>query len=431
MMEILAVTAPSVGDSALRGAAVDRPRRGSIDVHALDIEGWALGRDLDVVAVEALVGDGEPAPFQFGVPRPDLQDAFPGAPGAASSGFRGALGPLELPLRFTIRVRAVLADGSRSTFAEIAGRRDPLRSRIRPHLHPIALTCIGRTGGNWVAHLLAQHPEVVAYRPFEYDLRAAQYWVELLRTVARPASYLCSLAPGATSSDWWIGTDAGVVPFAAEEDLARWFHGEHIETMADFCHDRIDRFYVELAARQGRPDARRFVERFYAAHQSAATLVELDPETRQVVLVRDFRDVLCSVLAFNAKRSFDAFGRDMFDSDADYVGHMAERARYLLAAWKDAAHPVELLRYEDLVRDPEASLRRVLDFVGVDASSTSVQRVLEAAACETPSMSFHRTTPSASASVGRWRHDLDPSLRELCEQEVGPIMSEFGYALDS
>lgn len=423
------MTPPTEGDGLLRGGAVDRPNPGRIDVHALDIEGWALGRDQPVVSVEACIGNQKRRELQLGVPRPDLADAYPDVPGASSSGFRGTLGPLELPLEFRLELRAVLTDGSWATLGVVQGRREPLRSAIRPCFHPLALTCAGRTGGNWTTHLLGHHPQVIAYRPFQYDLRIATYWVELLRTTARPASYLRSLAPGTTTEDWWLGADSRSIPFPAEAELDRWLHRDHIQAMVDFCHDRIDAFYVELAAHLDRPNACMFVERFHPGHRSSAPLLELDATGREIVLVRDFRDVLCSVLAFNAKRGFDAFGRDRVDTDADYVGELAQRARALLAAWKDAPHPVELLRYEDLVMDPEPTLRRVLAFVGIDASRSIVRRMSEEAARETPEMAFHRTTPSAHASVGRWRRELDPPMRELCERELGPVLTEFGYEI--
>ena len=70
------------------------------------------------------------------------------------------------------------------------------------------------------------------------------------------------------------------------------------------------------------------------------------------------------------------------------IDHLADRGRSLLIAWKRAAHPVELVRYEDLVREPEPTLRRVLDFADLDASRATVGRMLAAAHRETPESEF-------------------------------------------
>ncbi len=67
------------------------------------------------------------------------------------------------------------------------------------------------------------------------------------------------------------------------------------------------------------------------------TLVgELYPDTREVFLVRDFRDMVSSMLAFNAKRGRrELLGLDLAANDADYVLQQVRNGVLrLVNAWK-------------------------------------------------------------------------------------------------
>ena len=70
------------------------------------------------------------------------------------------------------------------------------------------------------------------------------------------------------------------------------------------------------------------------------------------------------------------------------------------------------LRYEDLVADPEAELRRLLEFAGVE---------------------FNRDLKSVVAgisagSVGQWRAKLDPGTQRSVERLIGHTLDQHGYA---
>ena len=40
----------------------------------------------------------------------------------------------------------------------------------------------------------------------------------------------------------------------------------------------------------------------------------------------------------------------------------------------------------------------------------------------------HQTSSSPEASIGRWRHDLDPRIQEACNHQLGDLLSEFATA---
>jgi hypothetical protein len=70
------------------------------------------------------------------------------------------------------------------------------------------------------------------------------------------------------------------------------------------------------------------------------------------------------------------------------------------------------LRYEDLAIDLETTAEMLGDYLGVELFSSNVDRPAQ-----------HVTTPSASASVGRWRSDLDEDEAAI----LTPIAERLGY----
>jgi len=143
--------------------------------------------------------------------------------------------------------------------------------------------------------------------------------------------------------------------------------------------------------------------------------------------VRDFRDMLSSILAFNAKRGAQGFGRAGAGSDADYVAWLGRWAAGLTAAWERRRGAAHLVRYEDLVLAPERALGDLLGYLGVDAGAATVAAIIEELHGEMPELRDHSTSDGARASIGRWRQDLDPELARAAELALGPALAAFHY----
>ena len=185
-----------------------------------------------------------------------------------------------------------------------------------------------------------------------------------------------------------------------------------------------------MAESAGKPEASRFAEKLTPGHVPRL-MWELYPGGSEVVLVRDFRDMVCSILAFNAKRGFVAFGRENVDSDARFIeSNLASGASALLADWRERADRAQLVRYEDLVLDPETTLTRLYDRLGLTSDLETVRASIERASGASGEMERHKTSRDPRASIGRWRTELDPELVEVCRSAFGEVLEEFGYDLD-
>ena len=107
-----------------------------------------------------------------------------------------------------------------------------------------------------------------------------------------------------------------------------------------------------------------------------------------------------------------------------------EEFRQLVAAWAERRDSALLLRYEDLIAEPQASLRRVAEYAGIDASAAVIERMIETTSRDDETTRAHRTTDNGSRSVGRYRYDMNEDLRGLCLEIGGDLLSRLGYATE-
>jgi Sulfotransferase family len=152
------------------------------------------------------------------------------------------------------------------------------------------------------------------------------------------------------------------------------------------------------------------------------------PEATAIHVLRDGRDVVCSLLergwlggragADDARQPFGAHARFWVEPERqeefDQVSEARRAAwawrRYVAAARAVPERTVEL-RYEALVADPTAEGERVAAALG--SSPEPLCRALSAVHDE---------------SMGRWRRDLTTEQLRDVEAEAGALLAELGYA---
>ena len=197
--------------------------------------------------------------------------------------------------------------------------------------------------------------------------------------------------------------------------------------------DAIRSFFEAYAERVGKP---RWGDKTPRYVIRTRLIEDALPEAHFVHVIRDGRDVALSV-------------RDRTVKDFTFE-RVAQRWKDKVSkARRDAPllkHYMEL-RYEDLVGDPEASLRAICEFVdlGFDAAMLDYHRRsedrLREMARELPEqggktrlsverrMATHAMTtkPPSADRVSRWRKQMDESDRVAFEREAGDLLAELGY----
>lgn len=141
---------------------------------------------------------------------------------------------------------------------------------------------------------------------------------------------------------------------------------------------------------------------------------------RIIALVRDPRDVVASVRAFNAKRNLQTFGRGEVASDAQHLRYLLAAISVRLREFADLkSRNALLVRYEDLVTGLEITAATISEFVGEQLDPASVLSMSD--------LADHVTAVTAEESIGRWRSDLPPGDVALIERKLSGYLGQFGY----
>jgi hypothetical protein len=160
-----------------------------------------------------------------------------------------------------------------------------------------------------------------------------------------------------------------------------------------------------------------------------AGALEAYPRATAVHVIRDGRDVVCSLLERgwlrtdhaaqdDARQPYGAYARFWVEPERRTEFEQASEARRAAWAWRryvTAAQAVPErtveLRYEALVADPDREANRLAG--ALDSDPAPLRRAF---------------AEVLDRSVGRWKRDLTPEQLADVEREAGGLLTELGYA---
>jgi Sulfotransferase family len=205
----------------------------------------------------------------------------------------------------------------------------------------------------------------------------------------------------------------------SSEDLRRELDGMEPFDVAD----GVRSFYRLYAARYGKA---RYGDKTPDYTLNIAEIDDLLPEARFIHVIRDGRDVALSV----REQAFSP-GKDM----QTLARYWADRLRTARRQGAQARHYTEV-RFEDLVREPEQTLREVCAFIDlphdpamarypVSASQRLRQLGFSADGVGSP-LELTAQPPQPSRAFA-WRTAMEASERQIFESEAGDLLEELGY----
>lgn len=418
---------PAQPSSLLYGFCIDNPASGDqLTGYETRIRGWALGRRSRVTTVQLL----DPSlrrvfrESPLNEPRPDVAAHHPHANHPGESGFQVPFSLLNLQPQSSVEVIAVLQEGSRVPLGTVSFCRNALVSGYAPRLQPLMVSCLGRSGSTYLMAMLQHHPQVVVHGDAPFESRLCKYYFyNLLKTLSEPPGSLATAFQDETYTvnAHWLSAE---LPLDLQQQ--RRFRREHIEHLAAFCQREIDEVYASIspAQRPEQPSPRFYAEKHGAGH-TPRLLWELYPAAKEIILVRDFRDMFCSALAFNRRRGTEDFGMEGARTDEEFLDVTRERVMGLVSSVRSRDHDVLVMKYEDLVQSPVATVSSALDYVGIAGDVELVKEIITKA--RTVDRDVHRTSASAKSSIGRWQHDLPRAFRNRCDQAFAEALDALGY----
>jgi hypothetical protein len=281
---------------------------------------------------------------------------------------------------------------------------------------PILVTTSSRVAGTVLMGLLDAHPQIAVASRRPFDVQMLRYYAFALRTLIAPADPVRSLRHediAAPEHRYAVGFN----PFTGSETrqgfgspdlLDRFLNRDLPRRLGAAFRESICDFYGAVGSDRGKHAPLYFAEQSSPEEEVRAATRFMFGTAKEIVLVEDLRDVLCFLV--NTGRT------DLTDIHDMLMG-MARRYLEIEAGGDPATY---VMRYEDLVQRPAATLARLYGFLGlapmpaVDAATVS--GLLQDA--DAPG--------NASDSIGLWRLDLGAEHLALC-RDFEPFLQAFGY----
>jgi Sulfotransferase family len=338
-------------------------------------------------------------------------DGGPGRNGGAGGETPPDLGELHTPRRANPVRRVVLR--AREIRARRASARRVAAGELAPAPFIVGAT---RSGTTLLRLMLDAHPQMAI--PSE-----THFIPDLIKAYRLESTSPERLAEVVTAHRRW-----GDFRLDADDLLERF---RAIDPLTP--GDAIRAFFELYAEREGKP---RWGDKTPGYVREMHRIESVLPEARFVHLIRDGRDVALSVLGMN-------WGPSTVPEAAFRWKKRILRAREQVPR---IGHYVEI-RYEDLVRDTEQTLRRVCEFVELPYDEAMLRyheraeerlqekaRDLDRGPDKAPQSAEARMESHALAAeppnperIERWRSEMSAEDRAVYEELAGDLLSDLGY----
>ena len=263
----------------------------------------------------------------------------------------------------------------------------------------------GRVGSTLLMQLLGTSPDVAFDRTYPFENSYLTYLVKLMGTTVSPA-------PDGWTMEQLLYGDGRMAGFP--------FDPESIDrtTFATRGLAALWQAFTHCVQEQEGGPRLLYAEKYWGDVTPVLT-AGLAPVVIDVV--RDPRDTVASIRAFNAKRGHQGFGRAQSTDDASHLRRLVMGMNLRLSEFElPLPVPHLLVRYEDLSTDLPGQAARLSALLGTDLSPDLVTSNRTA-------MEHHTTSPSVAASIGRWAADLQPEEAAFIERRMRAHMERLAY----
>lgn len=281
---------------------------------------------------------------------------------------------------------------------------------------PTLLLCSERAGSNLLRLLLNGHPDVyapntlalsglIADREYAHARRSTQGWAGLLTEAARRIN----------ASAFYTGVQVSV--------------GELAENVVP--GDLVDLYLYPYRKEMTRLGSKRLIIKEHQGWRITPALLERFPDLRIIAQVRDPKDyaISCRKLGrlYSSYHGSIPRAARVWARDQSCILDLVDRFG------PDRSH---LHKYEDLVRWPVQTLRRICEFEHLSWQPTMLdfykheRKLIGTSSSYLRNMWANLDRPISSESVGQWQRSLSPSARRAVLRQTGHLLSKAGYSDD-
>lgn len=251
-----------------------------------------------------------------------------------------------------------------------------------------------RSGTTWLQMLLLQHPDIVSVQ----ETHVFSEWISPL--VQR------------TTADRAAGRFVGLGALFSEEQI--------LDVGRTIYESIIERAVGDT------PAARIFVEKTPGHVFQSETIRRLYPEARFLIVERDPRAVVASIIS-----AAETWGSGWASGDAASAARMWRRSFRAGRALADSSDRCHVVRYEGLSDDGPATLRAAMAFIGVDIDDSGCRTLFEL--CAPGALGDGKVTvptgmagpveeTARRATTGGWRTELSggqiAAVERVCRAEM-------------
>jgi hypothetical protein len=373
------------------------------------IGGWAADTEaLDAVVDVIIYVDGKRAArVTCDRYREDLRDL--GIYGEGRHGFEHQISP-PLPLHLIDRVTVRFADsGMVLPDGERAMRRDA-------SLGAILVTAPGRSGTTLLMSRLSRSPQICVAEAYPFEVRLISYWATAVKVLSAGPDYERSTHPDGLQGD---GFKVGSNPFS-HSDYTDAFRTRNLESeyfatyvpnqLLDVARTAINEYYQRIKDDRQKHGAVLLAEKNNNLDRSTRTFArDLFSGMKEIVLVRDPRDLLCSHVSYFRRGAEEAI-REITDACSELLRIKHERDDNVL-----------FIRYEDMVLEPARVVAQLSSHLHLDPFSVTTD------AREISEFKVHGTSSSPESSIRRWVSQLPEEQRTWCTSNWCDLLTEFRY----
>ena len=278
-----------------------------------------------------------------------------------------------------------------------------------------------RSGTTWLLNLLRAHPRI---KTLDEPLIGAHL------------GFPASVTVGMVARSPHVGEASRALDVFADRDDYFFSNSYQHAWLAPLRRLLLGRMLAQFRDLGGKDDTDYLVVKEPHGSEAADLLVKALPTCRLLVVVRDPRDVVDSVLDAVRTGGWASGLATLEDSPEartrfveDYARLWLERTNVVFAACRTLPSDQQLLlRYEDLLADPKAGIRSCLAWLGLDVPAEMDGHIAR--------LSFNQLSADAkgpgrfarAATPGMWREKLHPQEQDIVNRITRPMLVELGYA---